>query len=164
MKNVMLILKNQVYIQLLLNNIHPQNLSVLQNRGADTGKKLTSSKFLGFPKFYPIFPRFSQRFPDFSQRFPDFSLTKFFKVRKCERCGSLNPYLEQHDVFFTRLQSIGTAMILDSQKPEISGLSTANAYEYKTKMKQRQKKKKTFSLASHQSIFVPERHSSAFRP
>ena len=25
------------------------------------------------------------RFPDFSQRFPDFSLTKFFKVRKCER-------------------------------------------------------------------------------
>ena len=33
------------------------------------------------------------RFPDFSQRFPDFSLTKFFKVRKCERCGSLNPRL-----------------------------------------------------------------------
>ena len=27
------------------------------------------------------------------QSFPDFSLTKFFKVRKCERCGSLNPRL-----------------------------------------------------------------------
>ena len=35
----MLILKNQVYIQLLLNSIHPQNLSVLQNTGANTGKK-----------------------------------------------------------------------------------------------------------------------------
>ena len=39
------------------------------------------------------FPDFIQFFPDFSQRFPDFSLTKFFKVRKCERCGSLNPRL-----------------------------------------------------------------------
>ena len=43
-------------------------------------KRWTSSKF----------PDFIQCFPDFSQRFPDFSLTKFFKVRKCERCGSLN--------------------------------------------------------------------------
>ena len=32
-------------------------------------------------------------FPDFIQYFPDFSLTKFFKVCKCERCGSLNPRL-----------------------------------------------------------------------
>ena len=39
------------------------------------------------------FPDFIQYFPDCSQRFPDFSLTKFFKVRKCERCGSLNPRL-----------------------------------------------------------------------
>ena len=30
------------------------------------------------------------RCPDFSQYFPDFSLTKFFKVHKCESCGSLN--------------------------------------------------------------------------
>ena len=37
-------------------------------------------------QFYPIFPRFLQRLPDFS-------LTKFFKVRNCERCGSLNPRL-----------------------------------------------------------------------
>ena len=40
------------------------------------------------------FPYFIQYFPDFSQRFPDFPLTKFFKVRKCERCGSLNPRLK----------------------------------------------------------------------
>ena len=40
------------------------------------------------------FPDFIQYFPDFLQRFPDFSLTKFFKVRKCERCGSLNPRLQ----------------------------------------------------------------------
>ena len=33
------------------------------------------------------------RFPDFIQYFPDFSLTKIFKVRKSERCGSLNPRL-----------------------------------------------------------------------
>ena len=37
-------------------------------------------------RFYPMLPRFSQRFPDFS-------LTKLFKVRKCERCSSLNPRL-----------------------------------------------------------------------
>ena len=34
------------------------------------------------------FPDFIRRFPDFLQRFPD-----FFKVRKYERCGSLNPRL-----------------------------------------------------------------------
>ena len=39
------------------------------------------------------FPDFIQYFPDLSQRFTDFSLAKFFKVRKCERCGSLNPRL-----------------------------------------------------------------------
>ena len=39
------------------------------------------------------FPDFIQYFPDFSQPSPDFSLTKFFKVRDCERCGSLNPRL-----------------------------------------------------------------------
>ena len=46
--------------------------------GADTGKND---------------PPQNSRFPDFIQYFPDFSLTKFFKVRKCERCGSLNPHL-----------------------------------------------------------------------
>ena len=40
--------------------------------GADTGKKW---------------------FPDFIQYFPDFSQTKFFKISKCERYGSLNPRL-----------------------------------------------------------------------
>ena len=40
--------------------------------GAVTGKKWTSSKF------------------------PGFSLTKFFKVRKCERWGSLNPRLDSN--------------------------------------------------------------------
>ena len=54
--------------------------------GADTRKKWTSSKFPGFPVLSNIFPIFPQRFPDFS-------LTKFFKVHKCERCGSLNPCL-----------------------------------------------------------------------
>ena len=39
------------------------------------------------------FPDFIQYLPIFPQRFPDFSLTKFFKVRKCERCDSLNPRL-----------------------------------------------------------------------
>ena len=39
------------------------------------------------------FPDFIQCLPDFSQRFLDFSLKSFFKVRKCERCGSLNPRL-----------------------------------------------------------------------
>ena len=39
------------------------------------------------------FPDFIQYFSVFSQRCLDFSLTKFFKVRKCERCGSLNPRL-----------------------------------------------------------------------
>ena len=46
--------------------------------GADTGKND---------------PPQNSRLPDFIQYFPDFSLTKFFKVRKCERCGSLNPHL-----------------------------------------------------------------------
>ena len=36
------------------------------------------------------------RFPDFSKRFPDFSQTEFLKVRKCERCGSLNPRLGKY--------------------------------------------------------------------
>ena len=48
-------------------------------------------KISRFPDFIQYFSVFSQRCLDFSQRFPDFSLTKFFKVRKCERCGSLNP-------------------------------------------------------------------------
>ena len=41
------------------------------------------------------------RFTDFIQYFPDFLLTKFFKVRKCERCGSLNPCLS----FITQLSN-----------------------------------------------------------
>ena len=48
--------------------------------GADTGKKMN-------------LPDFIQCLPDFSPRFLDFSLKSFFKVRKCERCGSLNPRL-----------------------------------------------------------------------
>ena len=43
--------------------------------GTDTEKKMNLLKI--------------SRFPDFVQYSPDFSLTKFFKVRKCERCGSL---------------------------------------------------------------------------
>ena len=53
----------------------------------DTGKKM---------KLLKIF-----RFTDFIQYFPDFLLTKFFKVRKCERCGSLNPCLS----FITQLSN-----------------------------------------------------------
>ena len=52
----------------------------------DTGKKMNILKISRFSDFI-------QCFPDFSQRFPDFSLIKFFEVRKCERCGSLNPRL-----------------------------------------------------------------------
>ena len=47
--------------------------------GADTEKKINLLKIF--------------RFPDFIQCLPDFSLTKFFKVRKCERCGNLNQRL-----------------------------------------------------------------------
>ena len=54
--------------------------------GADTGKKMNLLKISRFPDFILCLP-------DFSQRFPDFSPTKFFKVRKCERCGILNPRL-----------------------------------------------------------------------
>ena len=43
-------------------------------------------------------------FPDFSQRFPDFSLTKFFKVRKCGRCGSLNPRLTELSLINSSIQ------------------------------------------------------------
>ena len=68
------------------------HLSKLLSRrctGADTGKNEP-------PQNFPVSR-------SFIQYFPDFSLTKSFKVRKCERCGSLNPPLEQHDVFFTHL-------------------------------------------------------------
>ena len=56
-------------------------------------KKMNLLKISQFPDFIQCFPDFSQRFSDFSQRFPDFSITKYFKARKCERCGSLNPRL-----------------------------------------------------------------------
>ena len=52
--------------------------------GVDTGKKMkTSSKFYGFPILANVSPIFHNVSPIF----------KFFKVRKCERCGSLNPRL-----------------------------------------------------------------------
>ena len=54
--------------------------------GADIGKKMNLLKISRFPDFI-------QYLLDFSHRFPDFSLTKFFKVRNCERCDSLNPRL-----------------------------------------------------------------------
>ena len=63
---------------------------------------------------------------------------------------------EQHyvSIFFTHLWSIGTALILDTQNPEITGFSTMHAYKPKrqAKMKQRQKKMFFFLLASQQSI------------
>ena len=49
---------------------------------ADTGKKMNPVS-----RFYLIFPDFFTTFPWF------FTNSKFFKVRKCERCGSLNPRL-----------------------------------------------------------------------
>ena len=42
---------------------------------------------LKISRFYPIFPRFFTTFPR------KCTFSKFFKVRKCERCGSLNPLL-----------------------------------------------------------------------
>ena len=45
----------------------------------------------------------------------------------------LLPYvtIKHHvSVFFTRLWSVRTALILDTQNPEISGFSTAHAYKY----------------------------------
>ena len=71
------------------------------NSGADTGKNEPSSKF----------PGFIQYLPDFLQHFPDFSQTKFFKVRKCERCGSLNPSLELYLVSTRHLFDIHTTSI-----------------------------------------------------
>ena len=49
------------------------------------------------------FPDFIQCLPDFSQRFPDFSLTTFFKVRKSERCGSLNPRLVSQVIWLSTI-------------------------------------------------------------
>ena len=63
-------------------------------------KKMNLFKISRFPilsNVSPIFHNVSSIFhnvsPIISQCFPDFSLTKFFKVRKCERCGILNPRL-----------------------------------------------------------------------
>ena len=43
---------------------------------------------------------------------------------------------EQHSFFFS-LVYLGTALILDTQNPEISGFSTASAYKYKSNGKQK---------------------------
>ena len=48
------------------------------------------------PQNFPV-SQFNPMLINFLQRFPDFSLTKFFKVRKYERCGSLNPRLKSID-------------------------------------------------------------------
>ena len=40
-------------------------------------------------------------------------------------------------IFFARSWSVGTALILDTQNPEISGLSTAHAYNTKPNGKQK---------------------------
>ena len=51
-------------------------------------------KISQFPGFIQCFPDISQRFPDLFTTFPrKFTLSKFFKVRKWERCGSVNPHL-----------------------------------------------------------------------
>ena len=71
--------------------------------------------FTMFSRFFKTFPWFSQCFPDFSQRFPDFSLTKLFKVRKCERCDSLNPrcwYITKKKLFFQWRYNLFTNMDL----------------------------------------------------
>ena len=51
-------------------------------------------------------------------------------------------------IFFIHLLSVGTALILHTQNPEISGFSTAHAYKYKTKwqakMKRRQQENDIF--------------------
>ena len=53
---------------------------------------------------------------------------------------AISPYVlvcvtEQHyvSIFFTRLWSVRRALISDTPNPEISGFSTAYAYNYKTK-------------------------------
>ena len=55
------------------------------------------------------------RFPDFIQCLPDFSLRKLFKVRRCERCGSLNPCLNYCTIFtsFHRINFILTSFSWD---------------------------------------------------
>ena len=47
--------------------------------------------------------------------------------------------------FFTHLWSVGTALILHTQNPEISGFSTAQMYKYKTKPQANIKRRKTKS-------------------
>ena len=56
------------------------------------GERLNNVHRRGYRKNFPV-SRFHPMFPRFFTTFPRFSLTKFFKVCKCERCGSLNPRL-----------------------------------------------------------------------
>ena len=62
---------------------------------------------------------------------------------------------EQHyaSIFFTRLWSVRKPLRFDTQNPEMSGFSTADAYKYKTKRQAKMKRnsrKVTFLLISHQ--------------
>ena len=61
-------------------------------------------------------------------------------------------------IFFNRLWSVATALTLDAQNPEIRMRMNIKP-NGKQKLKRRQKKI-TFFFASHQSAFVPEKHSS----
>ena len=66
-------------------------------------------KISRFPDFIQYFPDFSQRFPDFFTTFPrKCTFSKFFKVRKCERCGILNPRLNLKtlDTSFNTLKTL----------------------------------------------------------
>ena len=63
-------------------------------------------------------------------------------------------------VCLTRSWSVGTALILDTQNPEILGFSTAHAYEY-TQAKAKTASKKYIFVG--QSTFLSERYSSEYR-
>ena len=101
--------------------------------GADTGKKW---------------------FPDFIQYFPDFSQTKFFKISKCERYGSLNPRLiTEYDT------SLFTVTLLNEYFHEVSRKYTLSSRDPNTiRLPMTTGEEKTSPpecVIPHKVIFVP---------
>ena len=80
------------YIKVLFNNIEQGvlQLGVKSSLQAQIQEKNEPPQNFPVSRFNPIFPRFFTTFPRF---FTFCIFSKFFKVRKCERCGSLNPRL-----------------------------------------------------------------------
>ena len=75
------------------------------------------------------------------------------------------PVLLQFNTTLWFLRSVRTALIPDTQKPEISGFSTAHAYKCKTKRQVKMKRRKiTIVLMSHPVYtYVFEKPSSVYK-